>query len=254
MQETAEKTEIDPIVEIFDDLSHEIRVKIIKLIYDNVEMSYSEILNQLKIGEGLLNFHLRKIKKFLKPTEDGRYILSEEGRLAYRLINFAEMSTHSSLKHSNTKIYLAAGLIINRILAFAIDVIILLAISGLLLSKNFRLFLSNLLALNIDFTYFFSRDVTNLLTMMYDLSFGAYAYFTLMEAYKGQTLGKYLLKIRVIKADGSKISILDSAVRNIGKVFLLPLDVLLGVLFYSKRGYLKFFDFYTNTITEKLIK
>jgi len=50
-----------------------------------------------------------------------------------------------------------------------------------------------------------------------------------------------------------KITILESAIRNIGKVFLLLPDILIGVLFYRKKGYIKFLDYYTQTTVEKII-
>jgi DNA-binding transcriptional ArsR family regulator len=49
-------------VEFFKVLSHEIRVKIISLLHENIEMSYTEILHMLNLEEGNLNFHLRKMK------------------------------------------------------------------------------------------------------------------------------------------------------------------------------------------------
>ena len=52
-------------VEFFKVLSHEIRTKIISLLHENIEMSYTEILRALNIEEGNLNFHLRKMKGFL---------------------------------------------------------------------------------------------------------------------------------------------------------------------------------------------
>jgi uncharacterized RDD family membrane protein YckC len=61
------------------------------------------------------------------------------------------------------------------------------------------------------------------------------------------------MHIRVVKTNGDKINILESAIRNIGKVFLLPLDFFIGVLFYRKKGYIKFLDYYTQAKVEKVI-
>ena len=86
--------------------------------------------------------------------------------------------------------------------------------------------------------------------------FAILIYFTLLEAYKGQTPGKYLLGIRVVKAGGLRIGLVESGIRNMGKVFLLPFDLLVGIIFYRKRGYLRFFDYYADVMVErvKLIK
>ncbi|MDJ0270843.1 MAG: RDD family protein [Aigarchaeota archaeon] len=82
--------------------------------------------------------------------------------------------------------------------------------------------------------------------------FAVYIFMTALEAYKGQTPGKYLKKIRVIKTNGGKISLLESAIRNGGKFFLLLLDVIIGLLFFSKKGYLRFFDYYIEAVIEKM--
>jgi hypothetical protein len=44
----------------------------------------------------------------------------------------------------------------------------------------------------------------------------------------------------------------EAMIRNIGKVFLLPVDVILGLILYRKRGFLRFFDYYTQTKVEKV--
>ena len=42
-----------------------------------------------------------------------------------------------------------------------------------------------------------------------------FGYYILLEAYYGQTLGKRLVGIRVVTADGSRIGLSDSVVRNV---------------------------------------
>jgi uncharacterized RDD family membrane protein YckC len=83
--------------------------------------------------------------------------------------------------------------------------------------------------------------------------FAVYIFLTLLEAYKGQTPGKYLFRIRVVKIGGLKLGLIESAIRNAGKVFLLPLDLIVGVLLFSRKGFIRFFDYYTDTIVEKVI-
>jgi uncharacterized RDD family membrane protein YckC len=96
-----------------------------------------------------------------------------------------------------------------------------------------------------------ARSVVFRLVEVYaHIFFAVYVFLTILEAYKGQTPGKYLLGIRVVKASGGKVSLLESAIRNAGKVFLLPLDLVIGLAFYRKKGYIRFFDYYTETTIE----
>ena len=84
--------------------------------------------------------------------------------------------------------------------------------------------------------------------------FAVYIMVTFLEAFKGQTLGKYVFSIRVVKVNGEKIGLLESGIRNSDKIFLLPLDLIIGLLLLRKKGYLRFFDYYTGVKTEKIIK
>ncbi len=50
-------------IDYFEIISHEIRRKILKLIYERIELSYTEILNTLEISDGPINFHLRRMRE-----------------------------------------------------------------------------------------------------------------------------------------------------------------------------------------------
>ncbi len=228
-------------VEFFKVLSHEIRAEIISLLHDNIEMSYTEILHTLNIEEGNLNFHLRKMKGFVELTEKKNYRLSEYGKITYGMMQEVDARLWSDAKE----------LIKNdQNNAFSVQILIRRAFAAL-----------------VDFTLFLSFGATNFLILKDSLKFDAFAviiylqivlllayvYFVIMETYNGQTIGKYITKIRVVKINGDKVNVLECAIRNIGKVFFLPFDVLVGVLFYSKKGYIKFFDYYTKTTVEKVI-
>ncbi len=58
----------------------------------------------------------------------------------------------------------------------------------------------------------------------------AFLYYTLLEGYSGQTLGKYWCKIKVVKEDGSKISYGDAAIRTILRVIDGLFSYLIGAL------------------------
>lgn len=230
-------------IEFFKVLSHEIRAKIISLLHENIEMSYTEILHTLNLEEGNLNFHLRKMKGFVELTEKRNYRLSEYGKITYSMFQGVDARLWKDAKEiikTNENKAFSAQIFVRRIVAALID---------------FTLFVFPGVALFFILGHGQRIEIHTFFIVIYlqlTLQF-AYASFVIMEAYKGQTIGKYIMKIRVIKMNGDKISILESAIRNIGKVFLLPLDFLIGVLFFRKDGNIKFFDYYTKTTVEKVI-
>jgi uncharacterized RDD family membrane protein YckC len=74
-----------------------------------------------------------------------------------------------------------------------------------------------------------------------------FIYWTVLEGYRGQSLGKMLLNIVVVGLEGEKIGFKDSALESLGKAFLLPLDCLIGWVVYKGRGQ-RAFNKFTNTI------
>lgn len=245
-------------LEFFGTLDHKIRVAILTLLYENVEMSYTELLEMLGIDEGLLNFHLRKMRKIVKTTDARTYMLSDYGKLAYAVLD--EIRKKATLRKEPTSsisgpsLMLTADLVTRRTMAFILDALILVVSTGLFLEKNFmRLFTS---LPQLGFQSLPIPELTYETIASYShIFFAAYIIFTILEAYKGQTPGKYVLGIRVVKirltGGSGRISLMDSAVRNLGKVFLLPLDLLVGILLYARRGYLRFFDYYTRCTVER---
>ena len=58
-----------------------------------------------------------------------------------------------------------------------------------------------------------------------------FAYFIIMEAYVGWTVGKKFLRMRVVNADGNRIGLLKSAIRNLLRmVDGLPAFNILGMV------------------------
>ena len=66
------------------------------------------------------------------------------------------------------------------------------------------------------------------------LGFILFVYWTALEGYRGQSLGKMLLNIVVTGPMGESIRFRDAAVEAFGKAFLLPLDCLLGWMYFRK--------------------
>lgn len=55
-----------------------------------------------------------------------------------------------------------------------------------------------------------------------------FIYWTLMEGYRGQSLGKMALGLKVTDRRGEKIDFPKAAIESFGKAFLLPLDCIIG--------------------------
>jgi uncharacterized RDD family membrane protein YckC len=79
------------------------------------------------------------------------------------------------------------------------------------------------------------------------LSVLLFIYWTVLEGYRGQSVGKMLLKIVVTGPLGECIRLRDAAIESFGKAFLLPFDCLLcWILFRESRQ--RLFNKISNTI------
>ncbi|OPX62493.1 MULTISPECIES: RDD family protein [unclassified Methanoregula] len=77
-----------------------------------------------------------------------------------------------------------------------------------------------------------------------------FAYWTVMEGFRGQSIGKMVMNLRVVSRDGSKINYTTAAIESFGKAFLLPLDCLIGWLGMPGTK-LRVFNRISNTIVIK---
>ena len=243
-------------IDYFEIIGHEIRRKILKLIYERIELSYTEILNTLEISDGLLNFHLRRMGDLIQKTEKGTYILTEQGKKIYQIIKAIEDDEETIPQYGD--------IIIRRIIAFIIDGLIFLTFSGLLFDPIMwgllSQFTGHVTQLFEYHPWIFHPEhlsevgalISRVAGIYAHIFYAVYIFITLMEAYKGQTPGKYLMKIRVVKKGGLRLGIVESGIRNAGKIFLLPLDLIIGILFFRKRGYIRFFDYYTDSVVERV--
>ncbi len=59
-----------------------------------------------------------------------------------------------------------------------------------------------------------------------------FLYFMFMDYYYGQSVGKKVMNLRVTKDDGGPLELMDAAIEAFGKVFLLPIDFLIGFFMY----------------------
>ncbi|MGA2161304.1 MAG: RDD family protein [Methanoregula sp.] len=79
-----------------------------------------------------------------------------------------------------------------------------------------------------------------------------FLYWTICESYKGQSIGKMVMNIRVVNRDGTKIHWGTAAIESLGKAFIpvLALDCLIGWLAMPQTK-LRVFNRISNTIVIK---
>ncbi|MCX8153528.1 MAG: RDD family protein [Candidatus Bathyarchaeota archaeon] len=137
---------------------------------------------------------------------------------------------------------IAAGLKLafwgERFVAWLIDVIIIGVTIGIL--NLFNLLASFSLAGWPNWIPFFNAS-----GVLYFL------YWMFMEGIYGQSLGKMIMQIKVVRLDGSKIEFGNAALESVGKSFLLPLDCILGWALYPKSRQ-RAFNYLSQTIVVKV--
>ena len=71
-----------------------------------------------------------------------------------------------------------------------------------------------------------------------------------MEGLYGQSLGKMVMKIKLTKLDGQPINLPSAAIESIGKAFLLPIDVIIGLILYENKKQ-RLFNYLSETLVAK---
>jgi len=74
-----------------------------------------------------------------------------------------------------------------------------------------------------------------------------FIYWTSLEGYRGQSVGKMFLKIAVTGPFGEQIRFRDAAAESFGKAFLLPVDVLMSLILFQKSRQ-RLFNKISNTV------
>jgi len=123
-----------------------------------------------------------------------------------------------------------------RVLAFVIDFAFMLAITMAII------FLPQVLSLSI--TTDFNAGTSTVLFITVGL---LWLYSTLLEGFNGQSIGKRIMGLKVVRTDGKKMSYDNAAVRNFGKVLpLLPFDLIVGWRL-KNCTFMRYFDKFAGT-------
>jgi uncharacterized RDD family membrane protein YckC len=218
----------DSVSKILSILAHPLRRKILSFIHEKGECSFTDLLNVLEVDTGKLSFHLRALSVFTEQTSAGKYRLSKTGVRALHVIRDVELwAENANIKGKPADLPYAS--FARRSYAFLIDAVLMLGVTMLFTLPEFLV--ANVLSLTLSAVPF----VTLVLVFVYS---------TLLEGFSGQTLGKRVVGLKVVRLDGKALDYEHSAVRNFGKTFLLPLDLLIG-LRHDK--FIRYFDKFAGT-------
>ena len=220
---------------ILSVLSHPIRREILLNLSNKGESSFTDLLNLLKVDTGKLSFHLRSLAPFIEQTPSGKYKLSRAGEDAVRVIHDVESWAEvADVQGKASSLSLASFK--NRAFAFLIDFALILAITTAII------YLPELAALSS--TDFFGTSISSVSIITVGL---LWLYSTLLEGFNGQSIGKRILGLKVVRTDGKKMSYDHAAIRNFGKVLpLLPFDLLMGWRIKNS-AFMRYFDKFAGT-------
>jgi uncharacterized RDD family membrane protein YckC/DNA-binding transcriptional ArsR family regulator len=218
---------------ILSVLSHPLRREILLNLSEKGECSFTDLMNALNVDTGKLSFHIRNLTAFMEQTQTGKYKLSKVGENAIRLIKDLEAwSVEADVEKKASALPLASFK--RRTFAFLVDFFVILVIAILISLPNAFSFVTGVGSLgDIDIVFVLT------LTLLW-------GYSTLLEGFVGQTLGKRIVGLKVARIDGKNLSYDHAAVRNFGKAFLLPFDLLIGLKLKDER-FSRYFDKFAGT-------
>jgi len=221
------------VTKVISVLSHPLRREILLFLSEKGECSFTDLLNVLKVDTGKLSFHLRSLSAFTEQTPTGKYKLNKTGESAVRVIyDVASWAEVADVNRKATQFPLAS--FAKRVFAFLLDFSLILAITMLLTFPQ---------VVSIITGKIFSPELSIMLLITLTL---LWVYSTLLEGFNGQSLGKHLIGLKVVRTDGKKASYDHVAVRNFGKAFLLPFDLIAGLRVKNEK-FMRYFDKFAGT-------
>jgi uncharacterized RDD family membrane protein YckC/DNA-binding transcriptional ArsR family regulator len=214
-------------------LAHPLRREILLTLSDNGECSFTDLLNVAKVDTGKLSFHLRALSSFMKQTSAGKYVLSNAGENAVRVIMDVE-SWAEVADVTKKASYLPLASFQRRFFAYLVDIALISLITvAIMFPQSLYILTTNLLSPELSAVLFITIGLF-------------WVYSTLLEGFNGQTLGKRLLGLKAVKTDGKNLSYDHAAIRNFGKAFLLPFDIVIGLQLKNPE-FMRYFDKFAGT-------
>jgi predicted transcriptional regulator len=92
---------------IFQALAHQTRRTIIRIVESrNQGISYTELLNELRMSTGKLNYHLEQLKGLIEKNSNQRYILTPFGKKAIEHLDLIEQKiSHEDEKYVKIAVF-----------------------------------------------------------------------------------------------------------------------------------------------------
>jgi uncharacterized RDD family membrane protein YckC len=113
----------------------------------------------------------------------------------------------------------------DRFVAWLIDFIIISAISAAIVASVFGI-------TNFEWN---ENTMFSESTSFMPASLLFFSYWIISEYKGGQSIGKKILHLKVVNIDGKSPSLLGVIISSFGKAFLLPIDLILGVIFTNQK-------------------
>ena len=129
----------------------------------------------------------------------------------------------------------------DRFFAWLIDFVIISLIS----SSTFFL---SFLYLDYDFENFITND-----GMYIPTSIMFFSYWIILEYKTGQTIGKKMFNLKITNIEGKKPNLIGVVISSFGKSFILPIDMILGLIITNEKRQ-RIFNKIGNTIIIKIKK
>ena len=127
----------------------------------------------------------------------------------------------------------------DRFFAWVIDFVIISLISS-------SIFFLSFLYLDYNFENFITNDGMYIPTSVMFLS-----YWIILEYKTGQTIGKKMFNLKVTNSQGGKPSLIGVVISSFGKSFILPIDMILGLIITNDKRQ-RIFNRMGNTIVIKI--
>tara|TARA_B110000093_G_scaffold80778_1_gene87595 strand:+ start:881 stop:1363 length:483 start_codon:yes stop_codon:yes gene_type:complete len=111
----------------------------------------------------------------------------------------------------------------DRFFAWLVDFVIISLISS-------SIFFLSFLYLNYNFENFITND-----GMYIPTSVMFFSYWIILEYKTGQTIGKKMFNLKITNSQGEKPSLIGVVISSFGKSFILPIDMILGLIITNEK-------------------
>ena len=127
----------------------------------------------------------------------------------------------------------------DRFFAWLVDFVIITVISS-------SIFFLSFLYLNYNFENFITND-----GMYVPTSVMFFLYWIILEYKTGQTIGKKMFNLKITNNQGEKPSLIGVVISSFGKSFILPIDMILGLIITNEKRQ-RIFNKLGNTLIIKI--